>query len=111
METLDDALEGKRPSLIKLDVEGYESEILCGAVKTLSDSELKAIIVEDRSSVVVDALQAAGFVEQNYEPFTRCLAREQTQRQKHNALFVRDINSVQQRLKNAARVKVFNKYL
>ena len=34
------------PSLIKIDVEGYENEVINGAEKTLENQSLKAIIIE-----------------------------------------------------------------
>ncbi len=37
IETLDDVLEGKHPVLMKMDVEGYEPEVLKGAEATLRE--------------------------------------------------------------------------
>jgi FkbM family methyltransferase len=110
MDTLDHALAGERPSLLKLDVEGFEGEVIRGAAETLSNSELKAVITEDRSPPVTDILQGLGFVEQSYDPFTRRLQRVR-EGHRHNALFVRDKDFVQQRLTNATRVGVLNKWL
>jgi FkbM family methyltransferase len=111
MDTLDNGLAGERPSLIKLDVEGFESEVLKGAGRTLSCYELKAVITEDRSPAVTSALQAAGFVEHSYDPFTRKLDTEQRRHQRQNSLFVRDHDFVQQRLIGATRVRILNRSL
>jgi FkbM family methyltransferase len=110
LDTLDHALDGEWPSLIKLDVEGFESEVLRGAAKTLSCSKLKAIIIEDRSQSVIEALHAFGFVEHSYDPFTRQLKRQKYE-QSSNLLFVRDDNFVRKRLTAAARVRVLDKLL
>jgi FkbM family methyltransferase len=110
MDTLDIALNGECPSLIKLDVEGFESKVLEGAAQTLRHPELKAIITEDSSAGVTDALKAMGFVEQTYDPFTRRLKSEQRQR-RQNALFVRDRDFVQRRLIDATRIRVLDKWL
>ena len=77
LDTLDDACGNERPSLIKLDVEGFESEVLGGAAATLGCPELKAIITEDRSPPVVEVLHDSGFVEYTYDPFLRTLRRSQ----------------------------------
>jgi FkbM family methyltransferase len=111
IDTLDHALAGECPSLIKLDVEGFESEVLGGAAQTLVRPELKAIITEDRSTPVLDSLRAAGFVEHSYDPFSRRLQPEPSAGQRHNALFVRDAGFVQERVADAAPVQVLNKWL
>jgi FkbM family methyltransferase len=111
MDTLDRALQGKAPSLMKLDVEGFESEILRGARATLSRPQLKAIIIEDRSPVVVDVLKSAGFAEQSYDPFIRNLQAELEKGRRGNALFVRDVAFVQKRLIEVAPIRILDKRL
>lgn len=108
MRTLDQALAGVRPSLIKLDVEGFEGEVLMGATQTLGRSELKAIITEDHSPVVTEVLRASGFVESDYDPFTRRLGFGPQKRQSHNGLFVRDCDFVQRRLTEAKPIRVLD---
>lgn len=44
MISLDTALNGEEPSLIKIDVEGYETPVLEGANKTLKSQRLNAVI-------------------------------------------------------------------
>jgi FkbM family methyltransferase len=108
MDTLDHALGDERLSLIKLDVEGFEREVLAGAAKTLLCPELKAIITEDRSPLVVSALSRAGFIEHSYDPFARQLRAPPRGGERHNALFVRDVAFVQQRVESASRVRVLD---
>lgn len=109
MGTLDLELTGQRPCLIKLDVEGFESEVLRGAGQTLTCPELKAIIIEDRSPSVVEILHSVEFSEYNYNPFIRRLEVQKSAGRRHNALFVRDVEIVRQRLINAPRVRVLDK--
>ena len=47
---LDDILNGRSPILMKIDVEGYETKVLAGAMKILADQYLKGIIIELNSS-------------------------------------------------------------
>lgn len=45
--TLDEILIGQKiPTLLKIDVEGFETEVINGAKKTINEHELKAIIIE-----------------------------------------------------------------
>lgn len=110
MDTLDHALSGESPILLKLDVEGYEAQILKGAAATLHSSRLKAILTEDRSAAVTETLQQSGYREFQYNPFTRRLARGEKQGPGGNALFVRESSFVQERLSEAKRVHVLNRW-
>jgi hypothetical protein len=97
--------------LIKLDVEGFESEVLGGAVETLGCPELRAIITEDRSPRVIDFLHHAGFAEHSYDPFARQLRWVLGGGRGHNAIFVRDAAFVRHRLQSATPVRVLDKSL
>ncbi len=44
VDTLDNVLKGRRASLIKMDVEGIEEEVLIGARKTLSNNDVRLVI-------------------------------------------------------------------
>jgi hypothetical protein len=105
METIDRALQGRIPTIIKLDVEGFESEVLLGAAKTLRGAELKAVLTESIADPVVIQLRAAGFVERGYDPFTRKL-RPYGGQDTSNTLFLRDADFVQQRLNDAPQIRV-----
>ena len=81
-----------------------------GAEQTLSSSELKAVITEDRSAGRKPSTRL-GFVAQEYDPFARRLKPRHGGRQGHNALFVRDSNLLQRRLLAAPHIRVFEKWL
>src|SRR5262249_18784570 len=46
VDTLDAVLQGLSPSIIKIDVEGYEPEIIKGAKNTLRSDGLLAVLME-----------------------------------------------------------------
>ena len=50
VRTLDSVLDGQSPTLIKMDIEGFESEVLAGAVRTLADPGLLALMMERNGS-------------------------------------------------------------
>jgi FkbM family methyltransferase len=58
MSTLDDELSiagGATPTLVKIDVEGYEMEVLRGAVRTLSADDGPAVVFETEHDLFVRA--------------------------------------------------------
>ncbi len=47
MACLDDVLEGRRPGIMKVDVEGHELEVFRGGIKTLRCGGVRHIVYED----------------------------------------------------------------
>jgi FkbM family methyltransferase len=118
VERLDDLCEelGVMPSLMKIDVEGYEGQVLDGAAKTLASPRLQAAIVElngsgehygSPDSEIFNRLQGAGFSLATYDPWKRRLSpRERPVRFDGNGIFVRDFATVQERCRTAPRHQV-----
>lgn len=91
VRTLDDVVHHRTPTIIKLDVEGYESEVLRGATRALADPALKAMVVEvTRPAEEVTALlEPMGFAPHAYDPHHRRIALLEMP-SGGNVLFVRD---------------------
>jgi FkbM family methyltransferase len=90
MRTLDSIVASTPPTMIKIDVEGYEAEVLRGAGAVLSSPVLRAVITEGQRPTDIAPLLNAGFVRFEYEPFQRTLSRAGQHTSCNNALFLRD---------------------
>lgn len=115
--TLDEALAGRSAFMIKLDVEGYELEVLRGASRTLDDPALQCLLVEfghvDQrygysDSDMFELLRERGFTLCTYDPMQRRLEVPAVPRGS-NAIFVRDHALVQSRLSEARPFRVLNR--
>lgn len=111
---------GKRPTMIKIDVEGYEMAILKGAKKSLEDEKCKAIIVELNGSgekygykdeQVYLHLISNAFFPFAYEPFTRALKPLNQSALKRNTIFIRDVESVLSRINDAPKRRVLSYWI
>lgn len=102
---LDDVIGDRNPVLMKLDVEGHEAAVFAGAQVTLRKKSLIAIETESRDPTLVDQLQRAGFKEVFYDPWTRKLL-DAPKWQQNNALFVRDLGELVERLKETQPISV-----
>jgi FkbM family methyltransferase len=89
VRTLDEVLNGQVPKVIKIDVEGYEAEVLKGAINTLAAPGLKAIITETLDDEVEVILREAGFRRSYYDPETRMLSSLPCAFVSHNSLMLR----------------------
>jgi FkbM family methyltransferase len=118
VEVLDELLENsKTPTLLKIDVEGFETEVIKGAMKTLLKNELKAIIIELNGSgarygydesKIKDVLMEAGFKSCSYDPFLRSVSESEAL-SSHNTIYVRDMKFVNDRVSKANKVNIFGK--
>jgi FkbM family methyltransferase len=88
VRTLDDVLDGEVPRVIKIDVEGFEAEVFRGAVATLADRRLEAIITEALDEDVLSILTRAGFKRAYYDPQRAMLGKAPVV-PSNNALMVR----------------------
>lgn len=121
LATLDSALGGARPALVKIDVEGYEADVLKGAAGVLASEELWAVLVETNGSGacygtadrdVHAALQACGFSARGYDPFSRRFTDARGgPATSGNTLYLRDPARVAERLRTAPRYRVLDREL
>lgn len=106
------------PTIIKIDVEGYETNVIKGAEKTIGNPELKAVIIElngsgsrygfDETAIHNQFLQK-GFQPYQYDPFSRKLILLQAPHE-HNTIYIRDFDFVKNRLQSAKKIKVQEQY-
>ena len=111
VDTLDHLLAGRTPALIKIDVEGWEQEVLQGAAQTLRQPDLFAIIIElNRSGErygfndgdVHQTLVEHGYSSYRYQPFERALiGLDGKYNSGGNTLYVRNVEFVSERLRSA----------
>ncbi|MGN6343328.1 MAG: FkbM family methyltransferase [Ginsengibacter sp.] len=117
MVTIDSILEDKKkPSLIKIDVEGFETEVLNGMQNTLENYELKAVIIELNGSGnrygydekrIHQKFLSLGFNAYQYDPFERQLTLV-ADFGKYNTIYLRDPDFINKRISVAEKVTVFS---
>lgn len=104
------------PTLIKIDVEGFEAEVLSGSQNILKSNELKAIIIELNGSGlrygyedndIHETLLKAGFLPYAYNPFKRSLELLRIYGA-YNTLYIKDFAFVSERISTAEPFNVFN---
>jgi FkbM family methyltransferase len=117
--TIDSLSAQTLPALIKIDVEGFETEVLKGMEKTLANPVLKAIIIELNGSgarygfdenKIHGLLISQGFKSYQYSPFERALIASEKFGD-FNTIYCRDINFINDRIKNAAGIQLMGEII
>jgi len=115
VRTLDDLMGVNVPTLIKIDVEGYERPVLMGATRTLADPRLLAVVMETNGSgaryhvaddELITLMAHNGFAPYTYDPFERRLLDPVSRG--GNTIFVRDAEAAAGRLRTARRYRLVN---
>ena len=119
--TLDAIANPVVPMFMKLDVEGYETQVLAGGKKTMRSEVLRCVLMEMNGSgrrfgVADEAIHAQmrdfGFVPARYDVLARsvtALPVDSWNRGGGNTLYVRDMGECQERVRGAARFKLVNR--
>ena len=114
VRALDRLLGETRPALLKIDVEGFETEVFAGAVEMLRQPTLEAMIVEksgNGGSYGFDEddlhreIQRAGFLPCAYAPLQRSLCRLSGEAA-GNIIYVRNIESSHRRLRQSPPFRI-----
>lgn len=119
---LDEVVPSGRPVvMLKIDVEGFEAEVLRGAARLLADPALRAVIVETqgydarygRAGEVLPLLTDAGFVAVQIETHGRTLMAAAAGAPAANTILVRreTLPDLQARVASAPRRRVLGRWV
>jgi FkbM family methyltransferase len=114
--TLDGLLHGLLPTVMKIDVEGYETEVIKGGDNALRADSLLAVLLEvqgvgmrygfDEDKLHQVMLQK-GFIPYRYQPFDRkIIPIHDRNKLSGNTLYVRDESALRKRLETASKIFV-----
>lgn len=117
MRTLDEIVGNREPAIIKIDVEGFESQVVAGGMHTLQQSSVLAVLMETNCNVgrgedresVSRQMDAWGFRRYRYHGLTRRLAPiDGSDRDDANTIFARSIDALRERIRDARRFRVLD---
>jgi FkbM family methyltransferase len=117
IKRLDEIIDSSLPTMLKIDVEGFESEVLEGAGVILSSESLMAIIVELNGlgsrygfsdENVHNLLIKKGFRPVKYDPFKRIITEIEKYETNHNTIYLKNINDAQKRVSQSRKFKILD---
>ena len=114
VEKFDDIIQLKKAALVKIDVEGFETEVLNGMSNALSNDNLKAIIIELNGAgkrygyeddLIHEKLLRHKFTPFRYAPFKRELERI-GKYGRNNTIYIKDLEFAKSRIESAKRMTI-----
>lgn len=104
---LDDLLAGTVPTLVKVDVEGFEREVLAGGPATFAKTQAAIVEVWKDHDAVLATLRGYGLSPVDYDPLTRTLTpMPGLHPTRGNTIVVRDLQDAAERVRTAPRFEV-----
>jgi FkbM family methyltransferase len=113
--TIDALLGDRTASVVKIDVEGFETPVVAGAAAALASGRIDAIIIELNGSssfygydedALFERLVGFGLTPCAYDPLQRALTPRTERSRRGNVIFVRDVADARRRVGSAPRVSV-----
>ena len=121
VRTLDSVVGDRNPTMIKIDVEGFETEVIEGGEKVLKNDSLRAVIIELKGhgarygydeSVLTDRIAGLGFEAFCYSPFDRRIFSSDTAfNRSDNRIYIRDPDWARERVANHPGFRFRNRTL
>ena len=117
---LDELMGGLRPTMIKMDVEGFETEVIRGGEQTFGSPTLEAVLIELNGAGARYGFSEGeirkrftdwGFCACHYDPRSRRLRTIDAEEavQNGNTLYIKDVANTQQKLLAAKAFNVLGK--
>ncbi len=119
VQTLDSIVEARRPILLKIDVEGFETEVIKGGEGVLLSKNLMAVIIELNGSGarygydekgIDQKLRAFGFLPHSYNPMRR-IFDSMNLVGGYNTIYLKDVAFALNRVSSAPKFQVLGKVL
>ncbi len=116
VRSLDSVFSPEQPTIMKIDVEGFEMKVIEGAGKVLSNPNLHSVFMElnglgsrygfdDRE--IVKKMLDYGFQTYEYEPFSRTLrSLNGAINTYENTLFIRNAGEMKERIASAPHISI-----
>lgn len=118
--TIDEFCKEVQPTIMKIDVEGYEKFVLDGALITLQNEKLKVMIIEFNNSGkkydiddadVFETLKEYGFLPYRYDYMKKELyLLESYNFSTFNTIMIRDVDYVKNRLSLDFRIEILRNF-
>jgi FkbM family methyltransferase len=94
---LDEMLAEFPAVMWKVDVEGFEEQVLRGAANVLRHPELRVVLLEGSSQEITSTMEAAGFARATYDPWTRSFCLNPDKNSSNNNLWIRQVADLTER--------------
>jgi len=117
LSNLDSIIDSANPILIKIDVEGYETNVINGADAILSNQSLLAVIIElngagkkygYEDALLNSKMLSYGFNSFGYDPFSKELFRMDGKGKNGNVIYLRNLNEIKLRLNSSNSFYISN---